>query len=327
MSANPEFLDQLDADVPDNSFDTVTGGEDVPEPSNDQANDESSRQSIKDGSHGSSSGQDEKSRDERNGQSIDGLGEPNGAKDKIDPKQDDKFEKVVPLRALQEEREAAKELKRQIAELNAQPKLTAEDAELLKELKAQRAVQQAPKEVDFMEDPKGYVDSKVQRALETLKKTDEKAEAVNSQVNAQRQMQALMGAITASEQAFVGQNSDYYEALNHVRAVRANQIRLMSPDATPAQVSQVIEREELTAAHSLLAKGQDPCKFAYEYAKTLGYAKKAAAAPPVAKIETDKSAARTMGAGGADAATDDAIDSDDPNSEFKAVKAMFKGKR
>ncbi len=245
-------------------------------------------------------------------------------KDKIDPDKPadkaDKAEKVVPLRALQEEREAAKELKRQIAELQAQPKLSDEDKQILAELKASRAAQAKPKDVDFMDDPKGYVDTKVQAALDKLAAIDTKAETTGNQVTAQQQFNALMTAISTSETAFVAQNPDYYDALNHVRTVRANQIRLMDPSIDDAQINKLVAQEELTAAHQLIQKGADPCKFAMDYAKTIGYTKKEAV--PVAKIETDKSAARTMGSGGADAP--DAMDEDDPNAEFLAVKAAFR---
>ncbi len=244
------------------------------------------------------------------------------AKDKIDPsKPDDKPEKVVPLRALQEEREAAKELKRQIAELQAQPKLSEEDRQLLAELKAAKASQAKPKDVDFMDDPKGYVDTKVQAALDKLAAIDTKAETTGNQVTAQQQFNALMTAISTSETAFVAQNPDYYDALNHVRTVRANQIRLMDPSIDDTQINKLVAQEELTAAHQLIQKGADPCKFAMEYAKTIGYTKKEAI-PTLPKAEADKSAARTMGSGGADAP--DAMDEDDPNAEFLAVKEAFR---
>src|SRR5690242_11645136 len=77
-----------------------------------------------------------------------------------EPKQD-----LVPLAALHEARQEARQLKQQIAALEAQPKLTAEDAELLRNLRAQRSQEVDP---DFLQDPKGYVDTKLSRALKKL---------------------------------------------------------------------------------------------------------------------------------------------------------------
>lgn len=255
--------------------------------------------------------------------------DPAQAKDKVDPAGGAAVEKVVPLRALQEEREQAKELKRQIAELQALPKLSAEDAELLKELKAQRAAVAAPKAVDFMEDPKGYVDAidkKAQDALDKLKKAND---STTQQFTAQQQFQALQAAVTASEQAFVQEVPDYVDALAHVRSVRAQQIQLASPEATADQISNAIACEEMYAAESILKRGGNPCDFAYKYAKTLGYQKKAPAVDPKAGMAeaADKSAVRTLGAGGGDAPTDAALDDDDPNSEFKAAQAAFRRRR
>lgn len=296
MSTESSFIEQMIAEVPED----VTNG---------------STESKETQESSGSARADDVQTEEKSASDVD-------IKVKVDPaKPSDKTEKVVPLRALQEEREAAKELKRQIAELQAQPKLSEEDRQLLAELKAAKAAQSAPKEVDFMDDPKGYVDAKVQAALDQLKAIDTKAETTSSQVVQRQQYDALINAISASETAFVAENPDYYDALNHVRAVRANQIRLMDPSVDDAHIQKLIAQEELVAAHQLIQKGADPCKFAMEYAKTIGYAKKEAPKAET-KQEADKSAVRTMGSGGADAP--DAMDEDDPNAEFLAVKAAFR---
>ncbi len=250
-------------------------------------------------------------------------------KDNIDTiKTEEKAEKVVPLKALQEEREAAKELKRQIAELQSQPKLSDEDKELLAELKAAKAAKIAPKDLDFMDDPKAYIDAGVKKALEAVEAANKKAETVDTAFNQQRAIQALMHAVSTHETAFVTTNPDYYQALEHVRNVRASQMRLMDENITDQQISQAVAQEELVAAQHLIAKGADPCKFAYGYAKTLGYAPKAQdiAQSDIVKAAkaSDKAGARTMGAGGGDSPAHDEAKDDDPNAEFKAIKAAFK---
>lgn len=295
MSVNPEFLEQMAGDDESNN-----------------AGDE--KESLATGASESSK---------------DAEGSGTATKDKLDPaKPEEKAEKVVPLKALQEEREAAKELKRQIAELQAQPKLSDEDKQLLAELKAAKAAQAKPKDVDFMDDPKGYVDANVKKALEAVEAANKKADAADTALNQQRQMQALSNAVSTYENAFIAKSPDYYQALDHVRAVRATQIRLMDSTLTDQQVTQAINQEELAAAQHLIAKGADPCNFAYEYAKTLGYAPKAIDPNKSDLVKAakaaDKAGARTMGAGGGDAPAEDEQDDDDPNAEFKAVKALFR---
>src|ERR1051325_5980389 len=197
-------------------------------------------------------------------------GNPNAAEGKGD--------KLVPLAALHESREKIRSLTSQIEELRKQPQLSEEDRELLKDLKAQRAQAQKPKPPEFIEDPKGYIDAKEKEVTEALK---ELREANSQRAEADKQQQhftALTGAIAAHEQSFVAANPDYHEALQHVRTVRSQQLKMMYPDATDAQISQQIGREELGGAQQVLARGGNPADFAYNYAKTLGYMKKAAVA-------------------------------------------------
>lgn len=241
--------------------------------------------------------------------------------------------KLVPLAALHEAREQAKQLKSQIAELEKRKYLSDEDAELLQELKAKRAEAQQPKRPEFVEDPKGYIDTAEKEVREALKELRE-ANAQRSQADErQQQHQQLMGTIAHHEHTFVAANPDYQEALAHTRGVRANQLRMMFPDATDQQIQQQIGREELGGAQQILARGGNPAEFAYNYAKTLGYVKKQAAAAVTngAAIEhskgekPDKDAVRSLGGGGG-AEPDDAPA--DPMPEFSAaLKERFARKR
>src|SRR5690348_2529605 len=110
-----------------------------------------------------------------------------------EPKQD-----LVPLAALHEARQEARQLKQQIAALEAQPKLTAEDAELLRNLRAQRSQEADP---DFLQDPKGYVDTKLSRALKKLEEAQGAASQTREQVDQQRQLSEAMGVVQLQERA------------------------------------------------------------------------------------------------------------------------------
>ena len=245
---------------------------------------------------------------------------------------------LVPLAALQESREQQKALKAQIAELEKRRWLSDDDAELLQDLKAQRAAAKQPKPPEFLEDPKGYIDHKEKEVTEALKQLRETETKRAESEKQSQQLNQLLSTVATHEQGFVAQNPDYHEALNHVRNVRTQQLKMMFPDANDAQIQQQIRNEEIGGAHQILARGGNPAEFAYNYAKTLGYVKKQAAAAiangangaaPVLQQETaakpDKDAVRTLGGGGGAEAEDGPSD---PMPEFtQALKERFTRKR
>lgn len=222
------------------------------------------------------------------------------------------------------------------------PRLSAEDAELLKTLKEQRKQEAAPKDPDFLEDPKGYVDANTRRVTEALKKLDDAQTESRTERQQQEQVTALMGAVQAHEVQFAAKTADYNDALAHVRTVRGNQLRLLAPQATDAQIMQQIGREELGAAHQVISSGGNPAEFAYNYAKTMGYVPKAAANGAAGGMQAaaqntqnslqqapadkpDKNAVRTMGGGGGAEPADD--DQGDAMPEFTAAVAERFGKK
>lgn len=243
--------------------------------------------------------------------------------------QGDGKDKLVSLAALQESREIVKALKAEIATLAAQPKLSAEDAELLKELRAQKKDIEAPKDPDFLEDPKGYVDAKLTKAQEALKKLDEANGQRTEQERQHQEFQQVMGAVGAKEAEFLKATPDYNDALMHIRTVRASQLALMYQEATPAQIQQQIGIEEVQSARQILQKGGDPADFAYKYAKTLGYSPKALAVTPPAVKETkvDKEAARSLGGGGGADSTGDEDENAMPEFAAAITERFNRGKR
>lgn len=231
---------------------------------------------------------------------------------------------VVPQQALHEAREQNRQLRAKIAELEALPRLTAEDAQLLKELREQRAKPPEERDPDFLQDPKGYIDAKERKIAAALKKLEEgdtqRKQAEEQQRQQQQQIAAIVTNVQHHEAAFVKETPDYHDALTHARNVRSQQLKMMFPQATDAQISQQISMEELSAAAQILQSGGNPAEFVYNYARTLGYAPKPKGKQP------DKSAARTLGSGGSDAQPDGDDDSDDPNSEILAAQAELRAK-
>jgi len=171
--------------------------------------------------------------------------------------------KVIPLAAHLEERTRWKSEMKALEDRLARLEKPAEPA--------------AP-EPDFVTDPKGYVDAKTERALTALKQVEERLEPVQQAT----ELQQFLGHVAAVEGEFVRATPDYYEALEHVRQVRASQIAELYPAATQAQIAQQLLSEEVSVARQLVAQGRNPAETVYRLARTYGFAPKAAATPAAA---------------------------------------------
>lgn len=225
-------------------------------------------------------------------------------------------ERTIPLAAHLEERRALK------AELDA---LRADLAALKNPPKAP-----AP-EPDHASDPKGYTDHKVQDALEQLKalKADvAQTKETAQQATEQTQQQRFVQDIGAAEASFVKETPDYYDALAHVRQVRARQLQMFDPNITQEQIVQVIRSEEVGMAIQLARAGRNPITTAYELAKAYGYQPKA----PAETLELPKVPApkklppeQTLGSGDGGAIEEVDAESQDPFED--AFKEMFSRKR
>lgn len=204
------------------------------------------------------------------------------------------------MAANREIRNENKTLKAQLQELSAKIEALS---------KGPAKVEEPPPEPDFLSDPKAYVDD----AKAKLAKLTEQLEAdKKQQTEAQQQQEQARetwNKVIAAEAEFAAATPDYHDALNHVRAIRAEQIKIEireteEREPTQEEIGKILSLQEAQGAAALIAKGKNPSKFYYEYAKTFGYKPKAAvAAVPAAK--PDKDAVRTMGSGGGSDKADD----------------------
>lgn len=222
--------------------------------------------------------------------------------------------------ALHETRSENKTLKSELAQLRAQ-------VEALAKKPTEPAAPESP-EPDFLADPKGYVDSKMQAALAKLDKAEKTTQETAEQVKAREANEAVLRATQTAEAQFYAQTPDYPEALQHIRSVRTQQLQSLFPEATTEQINNHIAHEERETARMLVAQNRNPAEFAYQFAKTLGYATKAVAPAKAAAPSIDKDAVRTLGSGGGNPPAED------PGSsmpEFLAaqqeVAARFKRKK
>ena len=188
-----------------------------------------------------------------------------GKKPEAKPKEEkpeakvEKPEHSVPVRTLVEERRQwqaeKKALEERLAKLETPPKPP-----------------EAPPE-----DPKAYADFKVKAALEQLEGTKKEVEQIRQttqQSQAQTEEIQFGQHLQVAEAAFVKENPDYYEALSHVRQIRAQQLKLLAPEATDQQIAQQIGREEMGLAMQLARSNRNPIATVYELAKAYGYQRK-----------------------------------------------------
>lgn len=231
---------------------------------------------------------------------------------------------TVPHAALHEAREANKALKARIAELEAVPRLSAEDAALLKELREQRA--QPPKkdeeqEPDFLQDPKGHIDGKFKGVLKKLDEVSKETKETKEQAAQDRALQAVISTAGSQVTEFVEKTPDYPQAIEHIRSMRRGQLEMLYPQATAEQVAMLVSREEIAIAAQVVTGGKNFAEFAYEYAKRTGYQppKPPDPTPQPAAKKVDASAVRTLGSGGTDSEPED-DESSHPNSEFRSIQ-------
>lgn len=241
-----------------------------------------------------------------------------------EPKAPAQAPQTVPLAVLLQERNATK------AEMTA---LRAEIAKLTNPPK----VETPPAIPDHATDPKGYTDAKLAEVLRKQAEFEEKQAAATKaatetaqQADQRTQESSFARQLEAAESNFVAQNPDYYEALEHVRTIRANQLRTLAPGITDQEIMQQIGREEIQLARNLAAQNRNPIATVYELAGQFGYRKTAAAEklPEVKGGPKKLPPEQRLGTGGGDedeAKTTNDEDYEDPFDQ--AFGELFKKKR
>jgi DNA repair exonuclease SbcCD ATPase subunit len=220
----------------------------------------------------------------------------------------------------------------QMSDENSKFKALEEQIRSLRESKQQPA---APPP-DYLDDPKAYVDHQAKSVVDELRSVKDQVsevvqagETTKEQLQQQTQIQQLQSMAGAAEENFAKTTPDYWEALEHMRTVRVQQLKLMFPDATDAQVQQHIRGEEFQAAATCLQRNVNPAEYAYSYAKSVGYQPAAKEDAEKATAEAEDLAARkdlaeSLGSGGSanDADLENLVDLN--NAEFDAaMKEMF----
>lgn len=129
---------------------------------------------------------------------------------------------------------------------------------------------------EWVEDPKAYVDAKVDQAIAQLEQTKN----LTAQQQAELENLRLASAVQKAEAEIATRLPDFSDALNHLRGIRYQELKLAFPDATDDQVAGTIIAEERQVAQMQLAKGRNPYDYAYQLARLRGYTPPANTAPP-----------------------------------------------
>jgi hypothetical protein len=184
---------------------------------------------------------------------------------------------TVPLATMIEER---KKLQAQLEEERARAARFERLEDEIRRIRAERqqnvsreAPQAPPKrEVpDYLEDPRGYVDATKEELVERLQKLEGQTNQASQAAQAMAFERQVRTALAAAEQSYSQQTPDYYDALQHLRQVKAQELALMYPQAKPEQITTMLNQQEIAWGAQQLQQNQNPSEQAYKWAQALGY--------------------------------------------------------
>lgn len=162
-------------------------------------------------------------------------------------------------RAMKEERAKRQELEQRMEKLES----------LKEQIESLKAAKDQPKDPEFMEDPKGYVDQRQARLEAEIKALKASAEDGSKQAQQQLAQVQFFQSIQADESSFIREHPDYYDALNHVREARTEELESLGLEED--EIKSAINQEELNMAAVALQRGKSAAEIAYNRAKKLGF--------------------------------------------------------
>jgi len=207
-----------------------------------------------------------------------------GAKEGDQAVQDGKEPKLVPLKALHEEREARRAL---ADELKQQGERYAKLEGRLQEL-GQRFGQAPPQQQDQQQQRPPSVE---EDPVGAIKRVDDTVRLLAEQQQAQQQEREFVTAYGNAARQFSANQTDFGNAYQHLMAARDGELQAIG-FADPAQRAAIIANEERSIAIRAFREGVNPAERIYALAKARGYA------PPAAEAAATPSPAPAA-AGGA----------------------------
>lgn len=149
---------------------------------------------------------------------------------------------------------------------------------------------EAPPEIDFDEDPKGWIAQEQERTRQSVEalRQDLKPKEPTPEERQYQQLDSYMSTAKSAEQQFAAEQPDYYDAVGHAQKVMADQMKSIYGDApllNPQTGEPILTADGETVPRYLweankaetafvsqaLQQGQNPAAVYYEKAKQWGY--------------------------------------------------------
>jgi hypothetical protein len=203
-----------------------------------------------------------------------------------------KEEKVVPLAALHEERNARKELARQLAEQRQMMETVNRRLETLMTPRAQ-----AP---DKDTDAVGYIDHRINDLSQQTQQLHQSLAQRQQQEQQERAMNQLAQGVVQVANEFSKQTPDFQDAVKHLNTTRTRELMALGVPQEQATRQATMELDQ--AAMQWHASGQNPAQIAYDFALARGYQKAQVQQPAQEKLAAQQkgvAASKTLGSGGA----------------------------
>lgn len=219
-----------------------------------------------------------------------------------------KAPKTVPLAALTKERQAAKELKAKLAEMEKQQAILNDRWEtLLRATEAPKAEEKAPVDEDPEPDPNQDIFAHnawlKRQLLKTQQGITEQQKAQQRAAQEQEAEQAVWNVWQASTANYSQKQADFPDAAKHLAGLRAGQLKALG--YSEAQVNATINAELKGVIVEAARSQRDPAEIIYQYALASGYTPKqakAAAEEALDRVEKGVAGATSLSnAGGAPA--------------------------
>lgn len=217
----------------------------------------------------------------------------------------DKPARMVPHSALHEERQRRKEVEERARRTEEEYRRNLEvgNQRLQQLIAASQQRQQPPLDMQpppsLDQDPVGFVG----HLEKTLSQKIQAVEQQQTQILAERQQQTQLAQLStiaqAHVQAFAQQNPDYFNALQHVRTMRAGQYRALG--LSEQQIVAQLSQDEVAFAATAVQNQRNIAESIYEFAKASGYAPKATERKPSEMLAAEArgvAAAKSLGTGG-----------------------------
>lgn len=212
----------------------------------------------------------------------DEIEEPEGDEEGDEDEPSEKPKKqVVPIKALHKEREARKQLDQQLRQAEADRiRLEERMNALLERFQPPQEQQQEERVPTFDEDPIAAM----QAAAAKQQTLEQQLAQFQEQQRLQAEAQQIAQYTQYHEQEFLKTTPDYYDAMEHLKTGRIEELRMLGyGDEIVAQVIRDEARQIITAAAQ---SGRSPAEVAYAIAKQRGYMPKSAAPVMDAKPST-----------------------------------------